>query len=221
MAIGMEEWDTASESLVDLITALKLCHKGRVTAGPLISASIHNSEWAIGGGRIWTLVSKRDFIHEEPKYVLHQSDAPQVTELANNLSKLRELGKLDSLGIALRRFHSSYHGDIEDRIIDQMIAFESLYIGDERGIKEKLASRTASLLAENQTSRDEISNDMKDAYQKRCNIVHVIGDVTRVELQMITPKTEDYLRKSIRCFISLLSEGQSLNEIRGNLTRTS
>lgn len=211
--IGLEEWDEAKDSLIDLITALRLCHKGRVTAGPLISASRHNSEWSIGGGTIWTLVSKRDFLREEPEYTLHQSDVPHVNELVNKLSKLRRAGKLDSLGIALRRFHSAYHGDIEDRIIDQMIAFESLYLGNPQELTYKLALRTAFLLGK----RKAVFSDMKKAYDYRSRIVHGDSPPSRDELQGIVPKIEDYLRQSIRRFLLLLSQGNSLKEIRDNL----
>jgi len=216
-SIGFEEHDRARDLLVDLITALKLCHGGRVIAGILISASVKNSEWSFGGSTIRTRVSEIDFFLEEPKYVLHQSDVPQVNELVKNFSKLRDVEKLDSIDTTLRRFHSAYHGIIEDRIIDQMIAFESLYIGDERGIKNKLALRTASLLGKDQAQREEIFKDMKNAYQKRCDIVHVIKEVTREELLRITPKTEDYLRQSMRKFLLLLSQGSSLKEIRDTL----
>lgn len=216
MKIGFEEWDTAGGLLVDLITALKLCHKGRVTAGPLISASIHNSEWSIGGGTIWTLVSKRDFIREKPEYTLHQSDVPEVNAFVSNLSKLREMEKLDSIRVALRRFHSAYHGDIEDRIIDQMIAFESLFLGDIQELTYKLALRVALLLGR-RNKRETIFNDMKKAYKYRSRIVHGDTQVSRDELRGIIHKTEDYLRQSIRRFLLLLSQGHSLKEIRDKL----
>ena len=215
--IGLEEWDEAKDSLIDLITALKLCHKGQVIAGPLISASIRNSEWSIGGGTIWTLVSKRDFLLEKPGYMLHQSDITHVNELANNLSKLRNGGKLGSLSTTLRRFHSSYYGDIEDRIIDQMIAFESLFLGDIQELTYKLALRTAFLLGKRKDKRNAIFSDMKKAYNYRSRIVHGDSQPSRDELREIVPKTEDYLRQSIRRFLLLLSQGNSLKEIRENL----
>ena len=217
MAIGMEEWDTASESLVDLITALKLCHKGRVTAGPLISASIHNSEWSIGGGTIWTHVSKRDFIHEEPKYAFRQPDVFEVNNLLQNIRQWRKDGVLKIIDVALRRFHSAYHGDIEDRIIDQMIAFESLYLGDPQELTYKLALRTAFLLGKRKDKRKAIFSDMKKAYDYRSRIVHGGSPPSRDELGGIVPKTEDYLRQSIRRFLLLLSQENSLKEIREKL----
>lgn len=217
MAIGFEEWDTARDSLVDLITALKLCHKGRVTAGPLISASIHNSEWSVGGGTIWTPVSKRDFIHEEPKYAFRQPDVFEVNNLLQNIRQWRKDGVLKIIDVALRRFHSAYHGNIEDRIIDQMIAFESLYLSDPQELTYKLALRTAFLLGKRKDKRKAIFSDMKKAYDYRSRIVHGGSPPSREELKSIVLKTEDYLRQSIRRFPSLLSQGHSLKEIRDSL----
>ena len=217
MEIGLKEWDEANDSLVNLIIALKLCHEGRIIAGPLISASIHDSEWSIGGGTSWTRVSEKDFVHENSEYVLHQPDIPQVNEFLEKLSKLRELDKLDSLGIALRRFHSSYHGNIEDRIIDQMIAFESLFLGDSQELRYKLALRAAFLIGKRKDKRYAIFEDMKKAYNYRSRIVHGDNLPSRDELRAIVPKTEDYLRQSIRGFLLLLSQGKSLKEIRDNL----
>lgn len=212
--IGLEEYDRDRNSFVDLVTALRLYRSGRLVAGPLIFASIHDFEWSVGSSTIWTPVSELNFFQEEPKYALYQSDVPEVNKLLQSVRQWRETSILDTVNIALTRFHSAYHGNIEDRIIDQMIAFESLYIGDERGIKNNLALRTASLLGESQELRERIFNDMKYAYKRRCDIVHVVEHVTREELQGIVPKTEEYLRQSIRKFIELLFEGYSLEDLK-------
>jgi len=215
--IGWEEGDRARDSLFDLVTSLRLCHKGEITAGPLISAAISNSQWSFGGSTIWTLVSQRDFLHNEPKYVLQQSDVPNVNELVGNLAKLRQLEKLDAINIALRRFNSAYDGYIEDRLIDQMIAFESLYLEDTQELTYKLALRVAFLLGKRGNKRKTIFDNMKAAYRYRSKIVHGGKQVSRKELRGIIAKTGDYLRQSIRRFLQLLSQGNSLKEIQDKL----
>ena len=216
--IGLVEQDRAWDLLFDLITALRLCHEGKITAGPLISSSVnHDSEWSFGGTTMWTLVSKRDFLHQDPKYVLHQSDVPHVNELIGNLAKLRKLEKLDAINIALRRFNSAYHGCIEDRIIDQMIAFESLYLGSEQELTYKLASRAAFLLRKRKDYRILVFNNVKKAYNYRSRIVHGDNPPSIDELRAIVPKTEDYLRQSIHKFLLLLSQGHSLEKLREKL----
>lgn len=214
---ALEEQDRAADLLVDLVTSLRLCHKGEITAGPLISAAISNSQWSFGGSTIWTLVSQRDFLHNEPKYVLQQSDVPNVNELVGNLAKLRQLEKLDAINIALRRFNSAYDGYIEDRLIDQMIAFESLYLEDIQELTYKLALRVAFLLGKRGNKRKTIFDNMKAAYRYRSKIVHGGKQVSRKELRGIIAKTGDYLRQSIRRFLQLLSQGNSLKEIQDKL----
>lgn len=214
MKIGLKEWETARELLVDFITTLKLCHEGAITAGPLIITSISDSGYAIGGSTQWATVSSRDFLIQEPTYEFQQSDIHSVNNLLQDIRKCRDDGILNVIDITVGRFHSAYHGNSEDRLIDQMIAFESLYIGNELGIKHKLALRTASLIGENQELREEIFKVMKDAYRKRCNIVHVIEQVPIEELQKINLVTENYLRQSIRKFLALLLAGYSLENIK-------
>ena len=117
------------------------------------------------------------------------------------------------MGIALRRFNSSYHGEFEDRLIDQMIAFESLYIVDDKELGYKLRLRTAFLLGK---KRAKIFSDMKKAYDLRGQIVHGNKQVDRSKLEETIPKTEEYLRQSIRRFLSLSTQ-YSITEIRKQL----
>jgi len=215
--IGLEAQDRARDLLGDLITALRLCHEGRVVAGPLIATEIRNSEQSCGGSIIWTPVSDIWFFQEEPRYELRQTDVSEVDNLLQNIRTWRQTGVLDRVDVALRRFHSAYHGPIEDRIIDQMIAFESLYLGDPQELTYKLALRVAFLLGKRKDKRYAIFRDVKKAYRYRSRIVHGDNPPSRDELRAIVPKTEDYLRQSIQRFLLLLSEGKSLKEIRDDL----
>ncbi|MDP2931523.1 MAG: HEPN domain-containing protein [Chloroflexota bacterium] len=212
--IGFQELDRADNLLVDLMTALRLYQKGRVVAGLLTSAQLHNSEWSYGGTTSWTSVSSIDFFEEEPMYELRRPNVPKINELLQNIRQWRAADVLKTVDTALRRFHSAYHGPIEDRVIDQMIAFESLYIADEKELGYKLALRTAFLLGR---KRKQIFTDMRNAYGFRGKIVHGGKQPNRDVLRHITPKTEEYLRQSIRKFLLLLSQGNSLKIIRDKL----
>ncbi len=215
-SIGFKEHDRDRDLWVDLVTALRLYHRGRLVAGPLISASFHNSQWSFGGTTIWTHVSELNFFEEKPKYVLHGSEVLEVNNLLQNIRNWRNTGILEIIDVALRRFHSAYHGPIEDRIIDQMIAFESLFLGDSQELTYKLAQRAAFLLGR-RSSRETIFNNMKKAYKYRSRIVHGDNPPSRDELRGIISKTEDYLRQSIQRFLLILSQRNSLKEIRDNL----
>lgn len=216
--IGFEEHDRIGDSLFDLTTALRLIHKGRIVSGPLLSGSINNSEWSIGGTTIWTSVSKLNFVKEEPKYILRGSEVPELNNLLQNMRHWRDTGILKIIDVALRRFHSAYHGPIEDRIIDQMIAFESLYIStDEKGVKKKLSLRTAFLLRNRTDHRNKVIANMKKAYKYRSDIVHDNNPPNRDTLKEVVNYSGDYLRQSILRFLSLLAKGMSIQQIRDKL----
>ena len=218
MRIGFRENARATGLLVDLITALRLCHEGRLIAGPLIFAGIHGTKWSIGSTVSWTYVSNINFFQgEEPEYELRQADVIRVNNLLQDIRKWRQAAVLDTVNIALERFHSTYHGNIEDRIIDQMIAFESLYLGDFEELTYKLALRAAFLLGKNADGREVIFNDMKRAYRYRSRIVHGYTQVSREELRKIIYRTQEYLRQSIIRFLTLLSKGYSLKHMRKQL----
>jgi hypothetical protein len=234
---GVEEGDL----IEDLVTAFRLCRAGAVTPGPLVLAKFQNSEFSIYSDAYPVVASRSadgaldDFIDAiagaevgaistyiskygadpfaSPRYDFRQSDVPQVNRLLVNLVKLRAEKKL-SIDIALRRFNSAYHGEPEDRLVDQMIAFESLYIADNKELGYKLALRTAFLIGK---KKAEIFSDMKDAYTLRGQIMHSDKQVDVDKIEEAIPGTEEYLRQSIRKFLFLMAQGHSLKEIRKRL----
>jgi len=218
MSIGFAQWDNAKERLIDTVTALRLYQKGRIVAGLLTSATLNNSEWSIGGSTIWPSVSNILFFKEEPAYKLRQSELQKFIALFQQIRLWRASGILDNVEIALERFHSSYHGNIEDRIIDQMIAFESLFISaDEKGIKKKLSFRTAFLIRNRTDHRNIVVSNMKKSYKYRSNIVHDNNPPNCNTLREVVDYTGYYLRQSIIKFLFLLAEGNSIQQIRSKI----
>jgi hypothetical protein len=217
MSIGFKQHDNSMNLLYDLITSLRIYKKGRIVAGLAVSGTFDEAGWHIGGSTSWNQVSNILFFEEEPAYKLKQNELEKLIALFKQIRKYRALNILDNIRIALERFHSSYHGNIEDRIIDQMIAFESLYIGNEQELTYKLAIRSAFLLRNRKDHRILIFKNMKKSYNYRSRIVHGNNPPDRKTLKEIVPHTEDYLRQSIKVFLILLSQGKSLKEIRENL----
>jgi len=205
------EIDEKTRLLVDLITALRLCHAGSVIPGPLVSA------WPSILCVNYPYISKTEVdlnLFEPLEYEFYPSDAPTVSKLIREIRNRSKYRKYSTFDEALRRFNSAYNGELEDRLIDQMISFESLYIGDDKELGYKLALRTAFLLGQ---KRKRIFNDMKKAYTLRGQIVHGNKEVESSTIEEILPKTEEYLRQSIRKFLYFLSQGKSLEQIRGLL----
>lgn len=202
--------------LSDLITTLRLYKRGRVYVWGLTRAKFRNNNWSIEDTSTWTPISSMEFVDEPSTYKFSKSDYPKINDLFTMIRSWRKSNILDKLKIPIERFHSAYHGPIEDRIIDQMIAFESLYLGNEQELTYRLALRVAFLLRQRKDHRIIIFNNIKKAYNYRSRIVHGDNPPSRDELRAIIPNTEEYLRQSIRRFLSL-SKRYSLAEIRKQL----
>ena len=210
----LESHDRLKKLLFNVIAALRLRHAGGVTAGPVILAKFKNNQWSSFSFEI--IITQAFELREETTYELNQTDGNDIKSLLQIFHALDENGKLSSIDTALRRFSLSYYDWYEDRLVDQMIAFESLYIADDKELGYKLALRTAFLLGK---SRKQIFDDMRKAYDLRGQIMHGNKKVEAYKLQETIPKTEEYLRQSIRRFLLLLSRGMSLNQIRDKLDK--
>ena len=120
--------------------------------------------------------------------------------------------KIDCSKITLKRFNETYRRvSVEDKLVDYMISFESLYLTDE-DISEmgyKLAHRASLLLYREETKRKQTFLEMKKAYSLRSKIVHgkKIKSITIPELKKeynlpeFVQKIEEHLRSSIRIFL--------------------
>jgi hypothetical protein len=126
----------------------------------------------------------------------------------------RQKDKLSDLEIALGRFNSSYSGGLEDRLIDQMIALESLYLGDSQELRYKLALRAAFLLAKGGKERTQVLKRLRKAYDARSRVVHGQGPPNN-QMELVE-YTEEYLRQSIRKFLKL-SDKYSSKQLRKSL----
>jgi hypothetical protein len=149
-----------------------------------------------------------------PIYQLYQSDIPDLNSLLQNVHNWRKVTGID---IAIQRYNSAYRGDPVARLIDHMIAFEALYLGDIQELQYKLAIRSACLLAKDKKTRKRIFNDIKRAYKIRSQILHGNTLPNKENLEEIIAKTEEYLRQSICRFLLLISQGYAFRKIRESL----
>lgn len=237
LASPFREMSKECNLLFDLVTALRLCHAGELMPGPFVFAELQDSEFYIPKMHEfifhWTHVLapvSRTTIGFElfwlSNYEFRQADVSHVNRLMGRLCACRMAGKpsflpngktvvlTSVLDEALKRFNSAYHGESEDRLIDQMIAFESLYIADDKELGYKLALRTAFLLAKGEGNRKVIFSNMKKAYDLRSKVVHGGKQVKFSELENIIPKMEEYLRQSIQRFLALLPPEFSLEDLK-------
>jgi len=226
--IGLEKQD-ASELLANIlsvrtelsvfcfVTALRLHKEGLVTPGPIAIPTFRGKEpmWLTPS---WLDIRSDDYAFEEPRvFSLQTADVPPINSLLRDVYSWRVKGHPKNMQVALTRFHSSYRGEPEERIIDQMIAFEAICLGGEQELKYRLALRVACLIGRDAKTKDSIFEDMRNAYRLRSKIVHGGPSVDQKELESILPKTEEYLRRSIRKLLSLLSKGYAFKRIREQL----
>jgi hypothetical protein len=218
MTRGFEEIKRIQDLIVDLITALRLSKEGRVIPGLLMSASYPTGATpSFGGTTVWTSVSSLDFFVEESIYALNQDEIDTMNSLFREITSWRVSSIMSQLDIPFYRFHSAYLGPIEERLVDQIIALESLYLGDPQELSYKLAMRTAYLLGSTREVRSEIFNNMKTAYNYRSKIIHGNDPPTREQLRELVPKVEDYLRQSLKKYLFLLNDGNNMRGIQQQL----
>lgn len=113
------------------------------------------------------------------------------------------------LELAIKRFQKTYQkADEDDKIIDFMIAFESLVFRGEQSEERNLpiAISISMLLGVNTKERDEIRTNLKVAYALRNGIVHgnmnLVKKITsKKPIDKINEELEEYLRRSIKKLI--------------------
>ncbi len=144
-------------------------------------------------------------------YILQKGE---ITDFLKFLDKFNQLPSGNSfLDVAIRRFNYSYERErVEDKLIDGMIAFESLFLTDHgQEARYKLALRTSFFIAEDPKIRKQILDDMKIAYDLRSRLVHgasqkSIDDMLNkknTDLPNFTSKINGYLRVSLRAFVEM------------------
>jgi hypothetical protein len=217
--------------LFKFITAIRLCHNGEIIPGPLISAqtittsteekySFDTHGWQnipTDFGYLYGLIDLANFKVNEgllktPIYRLSKLDVPSINNIMSKISN--GVSKSPVIDEVLKRFNSSYYGNAQDKLIDQMVAFESLYIGDDKELGYKLRLRTAFLLNKN---RGQIFQDMKDAYDLRGNIMHGNEKINLKKVNATEPIIKEYLRQSINKFLTLLTQEIQFKEIKNKL----
>lgn len=152
-------------------------------------------------------------------YVLLNSEISAFLEFWQFYQKVRR-SKQNRIELALRRFNYGYERKRpEDRLIDYMIGFEALLLGEEQELRYKLALRGSALLGRNSDERERTFNELHEAYKQRNKIVHgstpkgpiTIGSET-VQFKELVNKVEEHLRSVIKEFL-VRCERQSASKV--------
>lgn len=164
-----------------------------------------------------------DWAFGDPKLSLREDETTSLVELHD---KLLNLGpNPQNLEIAMTRFDFSYERTRpEDRLIDLMIAFESIFSEGPADLSHKIPTRVARFLEDDPAKRRMTREVMKRAYNARNVLVHGNGrlpgtiniqsreasgakslSITSYDLSDFVSLMEENLR---RCFWKLIEIGK-------------
>lgn len=137
-------------------------------------------------------------------YVLDLEEMPKLRQFVKKFINM-DFTKRKSLNLACNRFQRIYQEyNVEDQLIDCMIAFEALFLKGERHAQSRgriIAIACSTLLGRNNQEREEIKNTLKSAYSMRNTIIH--GGEYNKDLNPfeIVEDISEYLRESIIKFL--------------------
>ncbi|MFQ5833985.1 MAG: hypothetical protein ACE5H4_14870, partial [Candidatus Thorarchaeota archaeon] len=145
-----------------------------------------------------------------------------IDELKELIMLLNSLAKKEELEIPISRFiYGIEREDALDKLIDYMIALESLYLQLEDELKLRFSLRIATFMAQNEKEHGEIFNLMSTAYSTRSKIVH--GEKwNKIEKEAkkngysiggLIERVEEILRSSINKFARFIISGQSVKQV--------
>jgi hypothetical protein len=195
------EYRDLNDNIQRIISALRLFKPGTLNYSTTLRYSkIWRCFWLVP----LRLPPGQRKIGYESRYELSDKDIKDFKKFWHKFKKinLREYLFLD---IAIRRFNFSYNRtSLEDKLIDLIIALEALFRPKaQTEIGEQLALGCAYFLGKNKKEREKISDNIKKAYKIRNKIIHgEASEEITTELLIVTPIIEDYVRRSIKEFIS-------------------
>jgi len=199
--------NTSTKITIDAVTALRLHHGIGFAPAPIFLAIERDNQFFYANfTKIFHLSkSGNDFYLFDDTYNLHESEIDSLKELWCKLHTKQKNGELKDLQIALKRFNTSYTEGYQNRILDHMIALESLYLETAQELSYKLALRASFFLTTRVSKkRKQLFKHLKDAYNARSKIIHGGNPPDIQRLKWLSSHTEEYLRLSIKRILDML-----------------
>jgi hypothetical protein len=189
-----------------IITALRLLKPGRIGGYLVFHESV---TWQPG---VTSYIGKASRVKAPMNpYRFEETDVRRLKQIVKVVPDLGLTSKYTK--VALVRFNAMYEEyDANERLIDCMIGFESLFLPNVKDeLSHRLALRTAVLLGQTVDERWEIFKKMEVGYTLRGSIVHgekfsketiKILSIIPGELHGVALTLEDYLRRSLQEFLA-------------------
>jgi len=158
---------------------------------------------------------------------IESSDIERFCRFYHAVSELRKKTKTEFLFNAIRRFGMAYmHRSDSNKIVDYVIALESLLAGHAGETTLRLAHRVSALCGDTDEERLYNWEFMKEAYKFRSGIVHqsverpVSVQSRRLSMKSVSEHIHKLTKTSILRIISLLSEYEKQDDILDELDRS-
>jgi hypothetical protein len=190
------------EQVQSVVHALRLFKEGQIALAGFVTFP---EQW-LGGGTQMSSIGTSGATLMGSNYELN---AKEASEFQLFWDELRASTKKQFIEAAIRRF--GYAGERhrpEDRLVDLLIAAESLFLtGENLELSYRLSMRFALFVEESGYSRRELFDHMKRAYGVRSSIVHggtlrektlVLPKIGKVKLQNFVEETNRLLRLSLK-----------------------
>ncbi len=187
----------------DVLTGLRLFKQGTVRCPGEVSGV---KAWLLDAGHSYRIRASR--AHDFCNYELRDMEVEELQKMWSDLTG----GTLDErrfLAMALRRFNMTFERQqLDDQIVDLMIAAESLFLNDQgnRGEQRfRLALRAAKFVESPRYDPRQVFALMREAYDIRSDLVHG-GSIKKIKLPNIPDAklgdlvlaSEEILRLGIR-----------------------
>jgi hypothetical protein len=190
----------------DVLTALRLFKRGNVQCPGEVSGV---KAWLLNAGHSFRLRTSRPFNFSS--YELRGAEVEELQKLWSDLTG-KTLDDRSFLVMALRRFNIAFdRRQLDDRIVDLMIAAESLFLTDagspgERGeLRYRLSVRAAKFVESPRYTPRQVFDLMRKAYVVRSDVVHggsirntSLPDKPGATLHEFVSAIEDVLRLGLR-----------------------
>jgi hypothetical protein len=207
-----------TEILNDLITALRLFKRGGVSFN---TYRVSPKGWTSRSNLTFS-----EFSISSPKtsygggnYVLEEE--PEIEQFQKFWRTFKESNfqSVPFLKMAIGRFNFAYEKrSHEDKLIDYMISFESLFMKETQELRHRLSVRVSRFLKGKYNERKDLFSDFKKIYDIRSAIVHGESinpkDLKKLKVESLSElvsNVEEPLRESIKKFIDLIDQDVNYN----------
>jgi hypothetical protein len=147
------------------------------------------------------------FVVGHGDYIVQEDEIEQFTGLWRKYREI-DFSQNRALNIAIKRFNDSFtRREVEDRIIDLMIAFEAMFLKEREKMELtfKLSLRTAIFLEDVDAERENLFEFMKKAYDTRSNIVHGVKTKDKIKVKR-SINAEEYDEYTLNEFVNKLED---------------